>query len=249
MSSSIFLFAHQDDEFGVFQKIVDEIADGQHVYCVYFTNGVAVGGSSRRRNLESISVLMKLGVYRENIIFIGERLLISDGNLVSHLKKSKEWLVSWLSQKSNVGNVYLPAWEGGHPDHDSLHAIGVVAAKKLNLIDKVWQFPLYNGYKCSGQLFRVFLPLASNGTVTNKKISWKNRCRFLSFILHYPSQTITWLGLSPFVLMHYLAFGTQSLQRVSFSQIQQPPHLGKLYYERRNFCTWGELCWKLRDIL
>lgn len=248
MTIALFLFAHQDDEFGVYQKVIDEIADGKEIYCAYLTSGVTVGHSPKVRNLESIKVLIKLGVPQKNILFVGEQMLIPDGKLVDHLKRAKEWLVNWLSENAQIGGIYLPAWEGGHPDHDSLHAIGVVATKQLNLIDKVWQFPLYNGYKCKGQFFRVFLTLASNGEVFNRKISWLNRFRFLIFILHYPSQATTWIGLAPFVLIHYLVYGTQSLQRVSFSKIQLPPHLGRLYYERRSFYTWRLMSEKLREI-
>jgi hypothetical protein len=248
MSETLFLFAHQDDEFGVFQKIMDELAAGREVYCAYLTDGVPVGCSPEVRNLESIAVLTKLGVPRKNILFVGEELLIPDRKLVDHLKKAKEWLVSWLFENTQIESIYIPAWEGGHPDHDSLHAVGVVATKRLNLIDKVWQFPLYNGYKCKGQFFRIFLTLASNGEVFKRKISWHNRCRFLSLILNYPSQTITWIGLTPFVVIHYLFYGTQSLQRVSFLRIQFPPHAGKLYYERRRFCTWQTMSEKLREI-
>jgi len=248
MSEALFLFAHQDDEFGVFQKIVDELADGRAVYCAYLTDGVPVGYSPKKRNLESISVLMNLGIPRENILFIGEKLSIPDGSLVDNLKKAKDWLLGWLSQVSNIDNIYLPAWEGGHPDHDSLHAIGVIVAKELNLLDFVWQYPLYNGYQCRGQLFRVLLPLPSNSEVINKKIPWRNRYRFIGLTLSYPSQTITWIGLLPFVLFHYVVFGTQSLQRVSLSQILQSPHIGNLYYERRKFCTWKKMSERLREI-
>ncbi len=248
MAIALFLFAHQDDEFGVFQKIVDEIADDREVYCAYITSGVFHGHSPEVRNLESIKVLTKLGVPRDNILFVGEKFSIPDRRLLDNLNKTKEWLVSWLSKNSEIVSIYLPAWEGGHPDHDSLHAVGVVATKELNLIHKVWQFPLYNGYKCKGQFFRVLFTLKNNGQVIEKKISWSNRYRFLSLILHYPSQLVTWIGLAPFVILHYLFSGTQSLQRVSVSQIQMRPHLGVLYYERRKFCTWQLMSERLREI-
>jgi LmbE family N-acetylglucosaminyl deacetylase len=248
MSETLFLFAHQDDEFGVFQKIIDELAVGRIVYCAYLTDGVPIGHSPKKRNLESISVLTNLGVPPENILFIGERLSIPDGQLVDNMTKAKDWLSGWLSQTSNMSHIYLPAWEGGHPDHDSLHVIGVIVAKESNLLNFVWQYPLYNGYQCRGQLFRVLLPLPSNSEVINKKISWRNRYRFMGLTLCYPSQARTWIGLLPFVLLHYVFFGTQSLQRVSVSQILLPPHVGSLYYERRKFCTWTKMSERLREI-
>ena len=246
MSQTLFLFAHQDDEFGVFQKIVDELADGHKVYCAYFTNGVHIGRSPERRNQESITVLMKLGVLRENILFVGENLSIPDGMLVDNLKNAKDWLSVWLSQVSNIGNIYLPAWEGGHPDHDSLNAIGVTVAHELNLLHVVFQYPLYNSYRCLGPLFRVLHPLPCNGEVIYKKMSWINRIQFLGLILGYPSQKVTWIGLLPFVIAHYLLFGTQSLQKVSLIRLRERPHIGKLYYEKRHFYTWSKMVKKLR---
>jgi len=65
--SALFLFAHQDDEFGVFQKIMDEQRQGRHVYCAYLTDGAFAGQSSLRRNRESLTVLTKLGVQEEDI--------------------------------------------------------------------------------------------------------------------------------------------------------------------------------------
>ncbi len=247
--NSLFLFAHQDDEFGVFQKIVDELASGKKVYCAYLTDGVPIGHSSERRNQESILALTKLGVVRENILFMGDILEIPDGKLIDNLKKAKDWLMSWISCAGYVSNIYLPAWEGGHPDHDSLHAIGVIAASESNLLDIVFQYPLYNSYKCIGPFFRVLHPLPRNGEVIYKKMSWVNRFRFLRLILCYPSQKVTWIGLLPFVLIHYLLSGTQSLQKVSLIRIVERPHIGKLYYERRYFYTWSEMVEKLRTFV
>ncbi len=60
--SALFLFAHQDDEFGVFQKIIDEVGKGRAVYCVYFTDGRFGKVSAQCRNQESLAVLLRLGV-------------------------------------------------------------------------------------------------------------------------------------------------------------------------------------------
>lgn len=246
MSIVIFLFAHQDDEFAIYQIISDEIASGSNVYCAYLTDGVPIGHSSERRNQESILALTKLGVVRENILFMGDILEIADGKLIDNLKKAKDSLIGWIYSAGNVRNIYLPAWEGGHPDHDSLHAIGVIAAFESNLLDIVFQYPLYNSYRCIGPLFRVLYPLPSNGEVIYKKMSWINRFRFLRLILCYPSQKVTWIGLLPFVFIHYFLSGTQSLQKVSLKRLVERPHIGKLYYEKRHFYTWREMVEKLR---
>lgn len=245
--SALFLFAHQDDEFGVFQKIIDEQRHGRRVFCAYLTDGAFEGQSSVRRNRESLAVLTKLGVQKEDIFFAGHTLSIPDGSLLDHLMIASDWIANWLKRYPMVTAIYLPAWEGGHHDHDALHAMGVIAAEEAGLIKFVLQFPLYNGYKCAGPMFRVLLPLPMNGEIERKKISWINRLQFLLYCLSYPSQITTWLGLFPFALLHYVFYGTQVLQPVSRERIRYRPHSGPLYYERRQFCTWEKMSARLLE--
>ena len=188
---------------------------------------------------------MKLGVQERDIFFAGQMLSIPDGGLFDHLNLATDWIANWLTRYPLVRAIYLPAWEGGHHDHDALHAIGVIVAEESDLMGTVKQFPLYNGFNCSGQLFRVLSPLAMNGDVEVIKMSWANRLRFLYYCLSYPSQAITWIGLFPFVLLHYIFYGTQVLQTVSKDRIRQRPHGGPLYYERRQFFTWEKMVHRL----
>ena len=243
--SALFLFAHQDDEFGIFQKIIDEKSNGRRVFCAYLTDGAFAGQSSLRRNRESLAVLIHLGVREEDIFFAGQTLSIPDGGLLDRLDLAFEWLCNWLSHHHMVSAIYLPSWEGGHQDHDALHALGVIAADEAGLMKHVKQFPLYNGYKCTGPLFRVFLPLSKNGEVEMTKIQWATRFQFLRYCLSYPSQFTTWVGLFPFVMFHFIFYGTQALQLVSRERLYQRPHSGTLYYERRQFYTWEKMSEKL----
>lgn len=238
---ALFLFAHQDDEFGVFQKIIDENRCGRRVFCAYLTDGVFQGKSSLRRNHESLAVLKQLGVLEEDIIFAGHKLAIPDGGLPDRLESAIEWIDNWLARFPKVAAIYLPAWEGGHHDHDALHAIGVILAEKTGRMEVVRQFSLYNGYQCAGPLFRVLLPLPMNGDLEVVKVPLANRLRFLRHCLSYRSQVITWMGLFPFVVLHYFFFGTQVLQTVSRERIRHRPHNGPLYYERRHFYTWEKM--------
>ena len=244
-SCALFLFAHQDDEFGVFQTILDEQKNGRRVLCVYLTDGAFKGQSSIRRNRESLAVLGKLGVQEDCVLFAGHTLAIPDGALPNHLEAATDWVRLWLSAHRSVSAIYLPAWEGGHQDHDALHAIGVIVAAELGLLEAVRQFPLYNGYQCGGPVFRVLLPLPINGDIELVRVTWANRLRFLRFCMSYPSQIVTWLGLFPFVLLHYVFYGTQALQAVSCERIRNRPHRGPLYYERRQFYTWEKMSARL----
>ena len=239
--SALFLFAHQDDEFGVFQKILDEQRLGRRVFCAYLTDGVFQGKSSSRRNKESTAVLTQLGVNNDDIYFVGLLLSIPDASLPDHLDEAIYWLVNWLTGSGAVTAIYLPAWEGGHHDHDALHAMGVMVANERGHLHIVKQYSLYNAYRCIGPFFRIFNPLVANGESEVTKIPWSNRIRFIWYCLSYPSQLVTWIGLFPFVCLHYWFFGTQALQSVSLERIRQRPHTGSLYYENRNFYTWEKM--------
>ena len=240
-TNALFLFAHQDDEVGVFQKILDEQRLGRRIVCAYFTDGVLQGQSSSRRNEESSAVLTQLGVKCDDIYFLGLSLSIPDAGLPDHLNEAMNWLSNWFTNCQEVASIYLPAWEGGHHDHDALHAIGVMVANETSHLHLVKQYSLYNAYRCIGPFFRVLYPLPGNGGFEVTTIPWSSRMRFLRYCLSYPSQVVTWLGLFPFVLLHYIFSGKQVLQPVCLERIAERPHSGPLYYEKRNFYTWKQM--------
>ena len=244
---ALFLFAHQDDEFGVFQKILEERQKGHRVCCAYLTDGSSNGMTSQRRNRESLSVLMYLGVQERDIFFMGNELSIPNVGLPEHLETAANWIREWFSTFPQVTSIYIPAWEGGHHDHDALHAIAVTISDENGLLECVRQFSLYNGCGCIGPLFRVFAPLPLNGAIEKIRISWGNRFQFLRYCLSYPSQAKTWIGLFPFVVLHYLVNGKQLLQPVSVDRTHHRPHEGQLYYERRGFYTWDLMSKRLAE--
>ena len=245
MAIAIFLFAHQDDECGVFQAICSELKSGSEVHCCYFTSGTPSGLDSGRRDIESKMVLVSLGIKLDNIHFVGSTHAIPDGNLVEHVNFAYDWIFSFLKSNKGAINIYLPAWEGGHPDHDVLHAAGVLASNNTGFINTTRQFPLYNGYLCPRPLFRTLLPLPDNGDVEVAKMQIFNRLRFLGFCLMYPSQVKSWIGLFPFFLFHFFFRGTQALQKVSIVRLSQRPHVGELYYERRKNYSWEYIYFQL----
>lgn len=238
---ALFLFPHQDDEFGVFYKILAKQKEGCRICCAYITTGTSDKISSERRNKESLRVLSKLGVLKENIFFAGEELAIYDKTLIDNFDVAKNWIAEWILSFSLVDSIFIPAWEGGHPDHDALHAITVKLSEKIGLLNRVWQFPLYNSYKCIGPFFRVFEPLPWNGKTLKTNIPWACRFIFIQCCLSYPSQIKTWIGLFPFVFWKYLFNGQQITQAVSLKRLEQRPHIGRLYYEKRKFCSWKKL--------
>jgi hypothetical protein len=237
---ALFLFAHQDDEFGVFAQIEQELRAGRRVLCVYVTDGAATA-SPDRRDAESQAVLQKLGISSHEILFVGRKLRIGDGRLHHHVGAFADWLNSFVNLHPTIDICFVPAWEGGHPDHDLLHAIAVETLATRKETIKIWQYPLYNGWNCPGPFFRLLSPLPANGIVNRFPIRWRDRIRYVRFCLQYPSQWRTWIGLFPFVCLHYLFCGVQQLQHVDRKRLSQPPHARPLYYERRAFLEWPTL--------
>lgn len=237
---SIFLMAHQDDEFGIFHQIEHEIDSGRLVRCVYVTDGAATADPDRR-DRESKFVLQNLGVSEKDILFIGRQLSIGDGKLHCHVTDLAEWLSRFFDAHTALKNCFIPAWEGGHPDHDLLHAIAVEVLLTRTNPPAIWQYPLYNGKGCFGPFFRALSPLPENGSIQRQLIAWRDRIRYIRLCLSFPSQWRSWVGLFPFVAGHYLFNGVQFLQSVSRQRLEAPPHDLPLYYERRGFLDWPTL--------
>lgn len=238
---ALFFFAHQDDEFGVFHAIEEERRKGRRVMCCYLTDGGFGGVSVQRRNNESLAVLGKLGVSASDVVFAGEMLSIADGRLVENLDAAGAWVEEWLASFSSIEAVYVTAWEGGHHDHDALHALVAVIGLRLGVLGLCRQYSLYNAFRCKGPLFRVQLPLSGNGPVSYASIPWGTRLGYVKHCLGYPSQLKTWIGLLPFVVAHYAFDGRQATQPLNMQRLLQRPHDGPLYYEKRQFYTWEKM--------
>ncbi|MDR7051951.1 LmbE family N-acetylglucosaminyl deacetylase [Duganella sp. 3397] len=238
--TALFLFPHPDDEFGVWQTMLDCMARGLRVRCAYFTTSPTADLSARRA-AESRRVLGAIGVAQDDIFFPGAELGILDARLPHHLAPAAAWLARWCVEAGTPRLLCVPAWEGGHHDHDALHALALDTAQAAGLLAIVRQYALYNSAGLPKPLFTVLRPLGANGAVERKPIPWKNRLRFLRYCMCYPSQAITWIGLFPFVLWHYLRRGEQALQPVNPARTLERPHAGDLYYEQREFFTWPQM--------
>ena len=238
--SAIFLFPHQDDEIGILQKIIDELKDENEVFCLFFTRASNEKKNSTR-NFESTNVLLSYGVKQENIFFVGQSLGIEDKCLHKHIHQAYQWLKNWLAGHSDISNIYVPAWEGGHPDHDCLNAITATLAPQISIKGKIWQFPLYNARNCPPYFYRIQSALITNGTIKKIPISFINRLKFIKSCLGYPSEAVAWVGLFPFFFFNYLVLGYQILQPIKIDRIFSRPHEGVLYYEVRKFGTWNDV--------
>ena len=232
-STNIFLFAHQDDESGVFYEIHRLVNSGQNVIVIYLTSGSSTGRPAPSRDLESISVLEEIGVHKKNIYFLGREEGIPDGGLSKYLEIAFQSVLALFNKIDPPRCLYFLAWEGGHQDHDAVHLIGLALGSRLDMLNNCYQFPLYTGKSLPSIFFKLFFPFSENGQILLSRIPWRQRLKFTLYCLSYPSQKKTWIGLLPFFVFHYIFRGTQILQPVSAARAMQKPHSGVLLYERR----------------
>ena len=241
----LFLFPHQDDEYGVFYEIEKSAKNNFRPICLYLTDGSFGEASPKARNEESRKVLTRLGVQEENIHFLGTRLCIKDTKLCFFLSTAVSAIVELIGNQILSG-LYCPAWEGGHPDHDALSLIASIFIEKENIKAPCWQYPLYNAANLIHPFFRVLQPLENNGRIVSKRIPLKKRLQYLLYCASYKSQIKSWIGLFPLVAWHYLTDGRQYLQPVNRVKNYHRPHEGPLYYEKRGFMSWSEFAGAIR---
>ena len=234
MENTLFIFAHQDDEYPVTELIKQQIQQNNEVYCVYLTNGEVPASkvTAKHRNKESLKVLQSLEVRKTNILFIGEHLNIEDGKLFLNLEKAYEELQIIFS-KIKLNRILCLSWEGGHQDHDASHLIALALASKLSLLNSTFQYSLYNGYKCRGPLYRVMKPLKTNGKMIYQKLSLLQAIKASLVCWQYTSQKKTWLGLFPEAFLRFLITRKLIIQPVKIETCAKQPHEGTLFYEKR----------------
>lgn len=238
---SLFLFAHQDDEMGVFGEIDGAVRDGKRVVCLYVTDGAGSGTKPDIRNAESISVMAILGVNPNDLHFLGARNEIPDGALVAHLDKAWDAVYRAARQIQGITSITFHAWEGGHQDHDAVHLIGVALAACLGLIEASQQFTLYRSSTHRLLPYVVFRPLSANGAVIVRRVSRKRLLLFVRLLSKYRSQWRSLGGLAPFMLFHYFTKGSQILQPIDVCRICERPHAGLLLYEKRTRYRYADL--------
>jgi LmbE family N-acetylglucosaminyl deacetylase len=141
--------AHQDDEtICAGGRMIQSKLNNKDVNVVILTDGSPKefrenGIIASIRNNETINALNKINISQENIIFLNNDDLgfIFDSNDKELINKIKE-----IIEEKNPDEIYIPAYEGGHIDHDSTHILVLSALKKINKKFKIYECIEYNSY-------------------------------------------------------------------------------------------------------
>jgi LmbE family N-acetylglucosaminyl deacetylase len=229
----VFLFAHQDDEMGVFHHIEHVRQQGMRPVCLYLTDGVHRGVRSERRCRESLYALGRLGVPPDDIHFVGTDAGIPDGGLLQHVLRAEREVASRLERLGPIHSFVSLAYEGGHMDHDAVFAIAAKLASEAGCLAQSRQFSLYRSSLGGFVPYILLQPVAQNGQVFEEPIPVSRRWAYLGLCLSYRSQKKAMLGLLPFIALDYLLSGRQKLQSIDIRALERRPHEGALLYETR----------------
>ena len=214
----VFVFAHQDDEIAFVSRIRYAIARGDRVSCVCLTDG-ALEVAASIRDAESNVVLAKLGA--PPLIVDEDR--IADGALPENMDRALAFVERVAKDADEIVTL---AWEGGHVDHDAVHLIAAVFARRRGI--RCLEMPLYNGERMRGPFFRVFNPVGDDWT--SRTLSRREHIANVLLARFYKSQRRSWLGLAPLMLLTR----ARELTRVAdLARAAALPHAGPLLYERR----------------
>jgi LmbE family N-acetylglucosaminyl deacetylase len=241
LPATAFLLAHQDDELGCLPEIDRVLQSGGRAVCIFLTDGAGRGSDADRRNRESLKALARLGVATGDIRFLGSELKIADGALIEHLHEVAAAVHAVLADAAPVRRIVVHAWEGGHPDHDAAHLLGVGAAVSLGILGGSRQFPLYRAARRGPLPYVGLQPLAANGPVEGGTFARPRGLAYLRMAFGYRSQRRAVLALLPFLAWRYLWRPGQQLQPLTLARTTERPHAGRLLYERMGRMSYGHL--------
>ena len=236
-TSMLVVLAHPDDEFCLFPWIESHAKAGGAIDLVYLTDGGWGGQSIERRQHESLRVLRQLGVDACQVHFLGADVGVPDGGLHLHLDVVEQAFCG-LVDAIKPAQVMLPAWEGGHQDHDAAHLMGCLAVQRCDA--RGWEYCLYHGNRLVGPLFNLLSFIKRDAVVEEIQTGARARIRYAGLCLAYRSQWKSFAGLLPLYVLRLLRSNAFKRRSIDFALTAARPHTGPLLYERRGGPSWRE---------
>jgi len=233
------LLPHPDDEFAILPLLEQANAEGRAIHLVWLTDGAFGGVDPEVRRQESLRALCSAGVQAATLAFVGIDGRIPDGRLHLSMDAAHAATVAALAAVEGPAELLLPAWEGGHQDHDAAHALGRAVARSRGF--HALQYPLYQGEGLRGPVFRALAPLRASTVVRTLPVGWADLRRLVRACRHYRSQWRSFVGLLPMALLRLLVARSIVLCAVDPTAPLRPPHDGPLLYERRTAWRWPDL--------
>jgi LmbE family N-acetylglucosaminyl deacetylase len=146
---------------------------------------------------------------------------ITDQELFRNLEDAQSWLDRVVAEL-HPNALLVPAFEGGHPDHDSANLLGALAAKRAGVA--VWEFPLYHRSVDGNMVRQAFRVPDGETRIEPTPAEWEKKLRMMG---EHTSQRE--------VLQHFL-LETEAFRPLAKYDYSAPPHPGVLNYEA---WQWG----------
>jgi LmbE family N-acetylglucosaminyl deacetylase len=238
MNNNIFfIFCHQDDEFGLFNVIENATKKQKNVFVIYLTSGLInknqnIKNKLLQRDKESLNVLLRLGVKRNNIFFLGKKLNIPIYYLYKYLIVVYRELNKFLKKYPGKKTIYTHSWEGGNEDHDACFLIiKKIIHHNLKTV-KAYEFSQYHNFKSNFLPYKVQSFILDKKKIYKTKVKFINKIRYIYYLFNYASQLYIWLPIFPFVIIRILMNDYGNLKMISKNLSFKKPHSGKLLYEK-----------------
>ncbi|MGH6980543.1 MAG: PIG-L deacetylase family protein [Stellaceae bacterium] len=222
MARVLLLIPHPDDEVvGAAATIASRRAAGDRFFGLYLTDGIpapeqlwrkdrpARDDRVRRRRDEAREAAALLGI--EPAAFLG----FPSRGLKSHLGKAAERIAATLAAH-DIGAVWVPAWEGGHQDHDVANFLAARTAGGR----PVTEFAEYNRGGGAMRWNRFAVP---NGTETERHLGSGEIAAKRRLVAIYRSERANLAGVR---------FEVESQRPLPAYDYGKPPHDGLLLRER-----------------
>lgn len=244
----LLLIPHPDDELvGMATAIARLQTLGGRAFGAYLTSGVPrsagswFGGqfkyarAAERRWVEAKTVAEKLG------LSIVGRQPVPARCLKDHLLPSLHW-VRDHAKKLDADRVWVPAYEGGHQDHDVTNFIG----SRLALSNEVWEFSEYN---YAEQSVRSQTFINENGSETIIHLDDQESENKRQLLSMYRSERKN---------LHHIRLERESSRPLVSYDYRSAPHGGPCFYERFHwvpfhpridYCRSQQVCRVLGDFL
>jgi LmbE family N-acetylglucosaminyl deacetylase len=220
------LVAHQDDETacsGLLQRSSDQsiayATDGAPADDFFWARHGSRAAYSGVRRSEASAATAKIGVSNLEFLNFGDQLL--------YCALDAAFLAVFdIVRRYKPDTVLVPAYEGGHPDHDSCSFLAALLRRKLGL--SVWEMPLYHRSTTGKLISQRFRQL--NGTECVLLLSSKEQQTREGMIESYASQTD---------LHDFISGKAETCRPQPDYDYSRPAHEGLLNYEVWNWPMSG----------
>jgi LmbE family N-acetylglucosaminyl deacetylase len=221
-SRILLLAAHPDDEVvGCCAAIGRARAQGSSVSILFLTTGIP--GRERlwfwQRSHYSNYVERRRAEARQVCTGLGAQIVafsdVPSRELAAYLNKARKLVLEHFST-APADMLWVPAYEGGHPDHDMANFIGSTLRGKA----QVWEYSEYNFF---GEKTRSNVFFAANGSELQLTLSSEERQAKTNALNMYASERRN---------LNYVRTEQEMFRPLAEYDYKQQPHAGTLFYRR-----------------